>query len=86
MFLPLIGQCSEEPNQCFVMRNYYSTCVLVSTFEFQKLVLKEIIETCTSLYSKLLIKAKKKSNTQPVFAGSKLTIEALAQGVKYVQS
>ena len=68
------------------MRNYYSTCVVVSTFEFQKLVLKEIIETCTSLYSKLLIKAKKKSNTQPVFAGSKLTIEALAQGVKYVQS
>ena len=35
---------------------------------------------------KITIKDKKKSNTQPVFAGSKLTIEALEQGVKYVQS
>ena len=35
---------------------------------------------------KITIKDKKKSNTQPVFTGSKLTIEALEQGVKYVQS
>ena len=35
---------------------------------------------------KITIKDKKKSHTQPVFAGSELTIEALEQGVKYVQS